>query len=41
MIYDTSATTSRRLPARAFGELMGRIGHSTTRAALIYKHRTT
>jgi hypothetical protein len=40
MIYDTPATTSRGY-RREPPELMGRMGHSTTSAALIYQHRTT
>jgi hypothetical protein len=31
----------RRQPGASLQELMGRMGHSTTRAALIYQHRTT
>ena len=40
MIYGTPATTSAATGA-SLRELMGRMGHSTTRAALIYQHRTT
>jgi hypothetical protein len=38
---NTRATRSPPRPGPACGKLMGRMGHSTTRAALIYQHRTS
>ena len=42
-IHDLRHTGNNIAAATAAGlrELMGRMGHSTTRAALIYQHRTT
>ena len=40
MIYGTSAERWQLRPERASSELMARLGHSSTRAAMIYQHAT-